>query len=109
MHNISLYFLGTAKPAHFQAHTFAGLVAKVDRATAACAPAYREFIGRAIDQARASARKGYAGFSVEHGTIGLSWKPCAVDAFALRLDRVCQSFPEFSGLDYLAAESLQEA
>lgn len=97
----AFYFLGKARPAHFEADSIKALRAKMFDAIRNTHMDDWQFFAFRIDQAAKELRKkGCAGFSSEHGTRGLVMQKRPHDPW---LDKTTADLAPFPGLDYSKA------
>ena len=97
----SFYFLGTARPAHFEASSIKALRGKMLKAIQGMSMDDWQFFSWRIDNIAKELRKRHcAGASHEYGTKGVSMKRRAHDPW---LKDVVADFPAYPGLDYSQA------
>lgn len=97
----SFYFLGTARPAYFEATTLKGLRERMFKAINQMSMDDWQFFAFRIDAVTKEIRKkGCSGASAESGTKGVSVYKRKHDT---ALDDIVADFPAFPGLDYSLA------
>ena len=97
----SFYFLGTARPAHFQAKSIKALREQMLKAIKGMNMDDWQFFAWRIDNiAKELRKKGCAGASAEYGTKGIWMKKRPHDPW---LQDVVKDFPAYPGLDYSQA------
>lgn len=97
-HSIEIFFFGRYRPAYFEGETFEetcvnalDAIDDIDSAT------YATLAQWLADIAKEAKRRAFSGMTIEHGPIGIAWRPRAHDTF---LDNVVRDYPPFPGLKY---------
>jgi len=94
----TLYFLGTARPAYFEAKSIKALREQMLKSIQGMSMDDWQFFSWRIDNIAKELRKrSCAGASAEHGCKGISMKEGKHDPF---LHDIVKSFPSYPGLDY---------